>query len=389
MPTFRKMVDPSRQGETEAAAEAGAAVAPTDATIEIPFAEVEEEYSGQWADEKGQAIALIKDGKMVSALGTTVDLIIRSRDTCEFYLGEEAVTGKLVGNDKIRWSHGAVWTKTVRGLNKQAKIHKIQPKMAQPKPRPQKSVEEEQEEMQQSAIFEEARARSSAGIDKARERFEQERAKKAAARERVRRAKELAEQVGVEVGEATPDWDENVRCGPFTAGDRVVFVLEELRCSVGEARQRVMNEFALEFGRWDDSIICGSYTAGDRVTWLMQEFGSSLTQARQQVMQEFSDEFTAFREGRHMPTKSDIRHPSLSAQKVDADAVGHSPIDVNQFTPGTVVRIRGLIGRAEMNGQLGEIVQWSEKKQRWQVEMDNGDGKKLFKTENLEIVDLG
>mmetsp|Transcript_11202 Transcript_11202/g.20031 ORF Transcript_11202/g.20031 Transcript_11202/m.20031 type:complete len:328 (+) Transcript_11202:59-1042(+) len=112
-------------------------------------------------------------------------------------------------------------------------------------------------------------------------------------------------QVDIEDEEATPGWDDGIRCGSYSAGDWVEFFRERDGCKLGEARQRVMGEFAVEFGCWDDRLVCGNYTAGDRCSWLMHRCGYKVAQARHQVMREYPDEFAAFREGRLTPLKAE------------------------------------------------------------------------------------
>lgn len=54
----------------------------------------------------------------------------------------------------------------------------------------------------------------------------------------------------------------------------------------------------------------------------------------------------------------------------------------DKLGPGVVVRVTGLQARAELNGQVGKIIEWEEKGKFWKVRMDDGTGK-AFKAVNL------
>merc|ERR1711948_46143 len=56
---------------------------------------------------------------------------------------------------------------------------------------------------------------------------------------------------------------------------------------------------------------------------------------------------------------------------------------------GMCVRVCGLMARPELNGLEGVLTMWDDKKSRWQVELKNGDGAKLFRPVNLEEYDSG
>lgn len=57
---------------------------------------------------------------------------------------------------------------------------------------------------------------------------------------------------------------------------------------------------------------------------------------------------------------------------------------VSGFAPGAGVRLRDLSARPELNGQEGILVAFNEDKGRWQVQLKDGFGNKLFKEQNLE-----
>ncbi|CAE7561596.1 unnamed protein product [Symbiodinium sp. CCMP2592] len=51
---------------------------------------------------------------------------------------------------------------------------------------------------------------------------------------------------------------------------------------------------------------------------------------------------------------------------------------------GLPVRVKGLQARPELNGLEGVLTFFDDQKSRWQVELKNGGGAKLFKAANLE-----
>lgn len=51
---------------------------------------------------------------------------------------------------------------------------------------------------------------------------------------------------------------------------------------------------------------------------------------------------------------------------------------------GAPVRIVNLVARPELNGLEGVLTMFDEKRSRWQVELSNGSGAKLFKAGNIE-----
>jgi len=58
------------------------------------------------------------------------------------------------------------------------------------------------------------------------------------------------------------------------------------------------------------------------------------------------------------------------------------------IAPGARVRVVGLQARTEVNGQLGQVVEWDEPEARWKVRMMDGSGK-MFRPCNLELTAVG
>eukprot|EP00747_Dinoflagellata_sp_TGD_P185983 gnl/TRDRNA2_/TRDRNA2_42784_c0_seq1.p1 gnl/TRDRNA2_/TRDRNA2_42784_c0~~gnl/TRDRNA2_/TRDRNA2_42784_c0_seq1.p1 ORF type:complete len:260 (-),score=67.53 gnl/TRDRNA2_/TRDRNA2_42784_c0_seq1:127-849(-) len=85
--------------------------------------------------------------------------------------------------------------------------------------------------------------------------------------------------------------------------------------------------------------------------------------------------------------------PAASPPKADApaapaagDAKAASP-DGSGLCLGMRIQVVRLQARPELNGLVGKIVSFDEERSRWQIELDNGGGQKLFKANNLEPTD--
>merc|ERR1712048_703600 len=74
----------------------------------------------------------------------------------------------------------------------------------------------------------------------------------------------------------------------------------------------------------------------------------------------------------------------LEVTRKHARAYARSIADISTFVPGTRVCITDLKAKPELNGVEGTLVAFNADKARWQVQLDNDLGSKLFKEENLE-----
>ncbi|CAJ1332786.1 unnamed protein product, partial [Effrenium voratum] len=62
---------------------------------------------------------------------------------------------------------------------------------------------------------------------------------------------------------------------------------------------------------------------------------------------------------------------------------------VQQLTPGVLVRLHGLKGRPELNGMIGNCINFDKSKGRWQVRLEERPGADmLFKEDNLQAVSV-
>ncbi|CAE7939610.1 unnamed protein product [Symbiodinium necroappetens] len=82
-------------------------------------------------------------------------------------------------------------------------------------------------------------------------------------------------------------------------------------------------------------------------------------------------------------TFADFQKKAQEAQasKVDGE-VSQQPQE--ELRIGLPVRVKGLQARPELNGLEGVLTFFDDQKSRWQVELKNGGGAKLFKAANLE-----
>merc|ERR1712129_343684 len=188
------MVDEKRGDVTEPTA---GAQAPRANCNGMPLGDVAKHYGGQWMSSTGEPIALIKDGKMVGSLGTTVTLNFISERSCSFELSGVTHTGQFredAGRQTLSWSHGEVWSRIlpecgrveVRGpATRPAHSAKLPVRPTHAAKLPARCVPEEDEAKRRA--FEVAKASSDAGMERARKAFEQEKARKAAARDRLQK----------------------------------------------------------------------------------------------------------------------------------------------------------------------------------------------------------
>jgi len=68
-----------------------------------------------------------------------------------------------------------------------------------------------------------------------------------------------------------------------------------------------------------------------------------------------------------------------------SDVADVSPPPVaNGWQPGSRVCVDGLKTQPHLNGQLGTLVEWDDRQERWKVRMDDGSGK-MFKIVNMKV----
>lgn len=158
--------------------------------------------------------------------GAELALDIKSKTTCSFELSKQIYEGTLTPEGTLEWSDGAVWVrKRDDGPSMQqqvaeearqraiAETKRRAAEMAQKQAR--KAAMEHDEEKPRGLVTgldrpgqlplgaaEDAKARSEAGMERARKAFEEEKARKAAALERARAAKLAAQTSGPEFVEA-------------------------------------------------------------------------------------------------------------------------------------------------------------------------------------------
>lgn len=66
------------------------------------------------------------------------------------------------------------------------------------------------------------------------------------------------------------------------------------------------------------------------------------------------------------------------------DAVQKDDVPETPLRLGLRVMISGLQARPELNGLVGKLTAFDEERGRWQVELEKGGGRKLFKAANLQ-----
>eukprot|EP00933_Yihiella_yeosuensis_P075120 TRINITY_DN84322_c0_g1_i1.p1 TRINITY_DN84322_c0_g1~~TRINITY_DN84322_c0_g1_i1.p1 ORF type:complete len:267 (-),score=69.82 TRINITY_DN84322_c0_g1_i1:45-845(-) len=88
-----------------------------------------------------------------------------------------------------------------------------------------------------------------------------------------------------------------------------------------------------------------------------------------------------------VPQEDDVSNTSNSAEsQATKDVTMPKPRVEEPLKIGMMVRVKGLQARPELNGLEGVLTSLDEARSRWQVELKNGGGAKLFKAANLEQV---
>jgi len=80
----------------------------------------------------------------------------------------------------------------------------------------------------------------------------------------------------------------------------------------------------------------------------------------------------------------ELRIGGTSKPRPGAKAEWQRPEDAERLAIGMKVRVCGLQARPELNGLEGVLTFFDDQRARWQVELTNGKGAKLFKAANLE-----
>jgi len=95
-----------------------------------------------------------------------------------------------------------------------------------------------------------------------------------------------------------PGWDPNIRCGKYSAEERLKFLMNNTfkRRSERDAKAQVMSEFSFEFyGEcavgWQPEAVCAGIKAKDRALWLSEQSDLPLLWAQMQVMNEYWIQF--------------------------------------------------------------------------------------------------
>ncbi|CAE7037175.1 unnamed protein product [Symbiodinium natans] len=83
-------------------------------------------------------------------------------------------------------------------------------------------------------------------------------------------------------------------------------------------------------------------------------------------------------------TFADFQKKAQEVHSTRADAGEEAKPQQEELRIGLPVRVKGLQARPELNGLEGVLTFFDEQKSRWQVELKNGGGAKLFKAANLE-----
>mmetsp|Transcript_56299 Transcript_56299/g.112891 ORF Transcript_56299/g.112891 Transcript_56299/m.112891 type:complete len:176 (-) Transcript_56299:51-578(-) len=75
---------------------------------------------------------------------------------------------------------------------------------------------------------------------------------------------------------------------------------------------------------------------------------------------------------------------------MEASATGGvaAPAAGAELRPGVRVRLADLQARPDLNGTVGTIASFDTAKERWAVNLSNGDGTKLFKAANLVTLEV-
>jgi len=82
------------------------------------------------------------------------------------------------------------------------------------------------------------------------------------------------------------------------------------------------------------------------------------------------------------PVIAETLPPTVEATAERAVATSTSP-NFDAIVVGSSVRVCALLGRSDLNGQHGTVMEWDDSNQRWKVRMADGTGK-VFKPANLE-----
>lgn len=85
-----------------------------------------------------------------------------------------------------------------------------------------------------------------------------------------------------------------------------------------------------------------------------------------------------------LPEPADAGGDPASGAAESAAPPATPPAAEQELRVGAFVRVRGLQARPELNGLEGVLTSLDAQRSRWQVELLNGGGAKLFKATNLE-----
>lgn len=203
-------------------------------------------FDGRWKDEEGTVVT-VSGTTMRGPDGSAVQFADLGEGQCSFELEGEVFHGTLTNGSRLAWSDGAVWirqdeapTATDKPRRGAAIATPSTPSVVSP------PAAECSGTPQTNAAFEEARKKSQAGQSKARQAYEAEKARKAAARERAQKlAAEKIENLPPEERQAKEYQDARARSLAGQDKARAAFEAEKARKKTAQERIKKQAEMEL------------------------------------------------------------------------------------------------------------------------------------------------
>lgn len=372
-------------------------------------------FDGSWKDVEN-VIVVIQDGLLCGDGGQPLELQPTGGKSCSFKSGDQEWSGELQDDDTINWDDGEVWERTKPGSltpkevadeeklrrkiedfkRKRSELARAQGEMGQS----EELLQNRSERLQNlrggrglqeaalagrapggagapaaagSAAYEEAKARSQAGIDKAKQAREEEMARRRAALERARAAKAQQQsnlQQSEEASRPGAHADEEGTARPRSAFQaaqqraKMESSPERRTASPTEARSRRQVEGSSQEGDFEEA---------------KRKSEAGIERTRKAFEEEMAKKFEALKKARSKNAgKAENEPPQGTAFP------NKRPVDLpEEFTVGKYVKIKGLSGQPELNGQIATLVKYMPDKDRWQARIP-GRPSILVRAENME-----